>query len=151
MKTLTKTLVTLLAYTLIPLALSAANEQATTPEHDLPEYQVKDMSLPIPVKIVEPRLRSNLFGEQVKMYFTVTDKGQAIAIRTGTRSLYGRELAIALTKVLPKWEFEPARDKNGIAVKVKVCLPVTAVRKDSPAGYAVSLALGKPALVALGK
>ena len=151
MKTLTKTLVTLITFTLVPLALNAADEQKKSPEYQLPSFKVEDMSLPIPTKIVEPRLRSNLFGKEVKMFFTVTEKGQAVHIRSSRNFSNNPELALALTKVIQKWEFEPARDKNGIARKVKVSLPVRVVKKDSPEGIAASLTLAKPTVISLAK
>ncbi|MDA1069112.1 MAG: hypothetical protein O3C43_21715 [Verrucomicrobia bacterium] len=151
MKTITKTLVYLIGLNLVSLTAIAAKEETTSRDYQLPTYKVEDMTLPVPTKVVTPRLRSGLFGEEVKMLFTITDKGHAIHIRSSRPFSDNPTLAGSLSQVIGKWEFEPARDKNGSAMTVKVSLPVKVVRKGDSSGYTASLALGKPTLVAKSK
>ena len=130
MKKLIQSLLCSIALTLLPLAASTEKETSKSPDYQLPAYKVEDMTLPIPTKVVAPRLRPGLVGTEVKMLFTVTDKGQAIHIRSSKPFSDSPVLTGSMSQVLKKWEFEPARDRNGIARSVKVSLPIRIVRKN---------------------
>lgn len=153
MKTLTKKklIVSLIVLTLVPFAVNAANEQSNSPDYQLPTYKVEDMTLPVPTKIVAPRLGFEQLGQEIKMVFTVTAKGRAVKIHSSNSFSDTRNLASTMSAVLKYWEFEPARDENGIPVSVKVALPVKVVKSGERSSQTTGLALAKPSIIALPK
>ena len=143
MKTLTKTLVCVCGLTLIPLALNAANEQASQlKEYQLPEYTVEDLSPPIPTKTVAPRVSHSQIGQEIKMLFGIDENGRAIAPRA-ISSFADPDLRASMSIALSYWKFEPARDINGQAVAVKAALTVKVVKKIKGEKTYVGFDLGK--------
>lgn len=148
MKTLTKSLLTLVGLTLLPLSTNAADTSSTSPDYQLPVYKVEDMTLPVPTKIVSPRISMEQVGSEVEIIFTVTDQGRAIKIHARNNTSRTRDLAAAMSAVIKHWEFEPAKDKNGLPRAVKVALPVRVVRAER-SGQGASLALVTPSILSL--
>ena len=148
MKSLTQSLLFTIGLTILPLATNAAEEKVSSAEYKLPTYTVEDLSLPVPSKIVAPRLRASQFGIEVEMIFTVTEKGKAKNIRSKSRFQDDPELVSALTKVIKKWEFEPARNNNGTAQSVKVSLPIKVLKGEDSSGTVAKLGVAKPTIIA---
>ena len=127
-------------------------------DFELPSYQVEalklDIQLPVPVKSVVPRLRPNLAGTEVVMSFSVDENGKTYAINDNARAFDDRQkqLASAMGLLLRSWRFEPAQDKNGKAVAVRMAMPIKVVLngESSKQGYA-RLKVAKPTLTAVAK
>ena len=129
------------------MPLNAADEKTSSSEYQLSTYKVEDMTIPIATKTVSPRLRRGQIGTEVKMLFVVNEKGRATGIRTSNRFSDSPDLAGAMSQVLRRWEFEPARDKNGFPVAVQVSLPVKVVKSGSKNRQHASLAVAKLSIV----
>ena len=107
-------------------------------------YTFEDLTLPIPIKVVAPRIRSGQVGQEIKMLFTVTEKGQAIHIRSSKPFSDSPTLVGAMSQVLQVWKFEPALDARGKAVTVKVRMPVKVIKRAEESLAVVSLKLDTP-------
>ena len=153
MKSLTQITAISLAIVIASVA-SAAAEKAET-ESNVENYQLEkfnvEVSNPIPSKIVAPRLSKSQIGHEVEMEFTVTAKGYTTDIKTVESFPQAQDLAAAMKRVIKRWKFEPARNQDGIAVDVKMTLPVKVVRTGENAGYYTKIATAKPTVVALNK
>lgn len=115
-------------------ALVAANAGQTEPrEFELPSFEVEasklEVTLPVAVKAAVPRLRANLAGTEITMTFSVASDGTTYAITHNARAFDDREaqLAAAMGLLLRSWRFEPAKDKNGKAIAIRMELPVKAI------------------------
>lgn len=146
MKTLTGTLLFVCGLTLFPLIVSAAK----APTHLLPEYTVQDLTLPIPDKVVAPRVNGQFAGQKVRMQLTVGTDGRATKISQKGISpdQQTNDLAATMQMVLRQWQFKPAMDKQGNAVAVKVILPVEVVKAKGNAKEYATIALAKPIFLA---
>ena len=146
MKNTLKIIILAIALISAPFATFAANNATVKPEHQLPEYKVEDLSLPIPVKVVAPRVSGRLFGHEVRMLFNVSADGRPTNIRQQGISpdQMTNDLVAAMTMVLYRWEFEPALDNNGNAIAVNVIMPVQVVKKGANYTALASLTLDIP-------
>jgi len=124
-----------LALIIVPLALAAAKVKTSKPVYRLPEYKVEDLTFPIPLKVVVPRVGRSLVGHEVSMVFDVAANGRTSNITQASISpeQATNDLAAAMKMVLRKWEFEPAQNEYGIFIAVKVSLPVQVVRSGGNA------------------
>ena len=150
MKIVTKTLLCVCGLALLPLVLSAAKDQKAMPEYKLQEYRHVDLTLPIPEKVVMPRLRGEFVGHTVRMKLTVGADGRVynIAQKPRTFDEVTNSLAVVMKSSLKQWEFEPALDKAGNPIAVKIILPVEVVKAKRNTQTYTALALSKPILIA---
>ena len=132
------------------VAIAEAKENEKPSEYELPLYKVEDLTLPIPSNVVVPRVGMSLVGTEIIVTFRVSETGQPNTIRDDALfNISEKELAIAMRNVLKRWEFEPARNEQGIAVPVKVRLPVEVVRSgEGNAHEYASIVVGTPTIVA---
>jgi len=147
MKTLTKTFLCVIGLSLVPLALSAANEQASTPEVELPEYKI-EASLPQPTHQPIPQIKSGYVGLDLKLKFTVNEKGRPESVRlekslSSYSDIHKMSFASQMRDLVTRWKFEPARDANGQAVAVKVIMPVQVIKKGTTPTAIATLILDK--------
>lgn len=142
--------ITLLSIAIIsaPLASFVANEDMSKSNRiDLPEYTVEEIiSLPQPVHYPVPSVSKRLVGTTVKLRFTVNEKGRPEGVRLEKYlSNYRYESVINFASQLKanvsNWKFEPAQDKNGNAIVVKVIMPVHVVKKGGKTSALASLML----------
>jgi hypothetical protein len=140
--TVKNTLITI-AIIIAPLAAFAAKESTPKSEYQLPEYKVEDLTLPVPVKVVVPRIGGRLLGHEVRMKFEISAEGRAYNIGQQGISPDQRtnDLVAAMKMVLLSWEFEPALNNSGNAVAVKVIMPVQVVKKGNKTTALASLIL----------
>ncbi|MCZ6672684.1 MAG: hypothetical protein O7C75_07070 [Verrucomicrobia bacterium] len=150
MKPLNKSLLYICGFIFFPLALSAAESQASTREHTLPAYEVVDVALPIPVKLVVPRVSGRLGGYQVRMIFNINADGRTTNIHKEVHSPEQEvnDLGETMKMAIRSWHFEPARDKDGNAIAIKLALPVKVVKNGGNAHEYASLAFAKPIFLA---
>ena len=152
MKSLTH--ITTLSFAIIAASFASAAEK-TEADSKLDNYQLEkfnvEVSNPIPSKIISPRLSESQIGHAVDMEFTVTAKGYTTDIKTVEAFPKAQDLAAAMKRVIKHWEFEPARNQDGIAVDVKMILPVKVVRSGENAGHYARIATAKPTVVALNQ
>jgi len=138
--------------------LDAATSNGDLPEFHLPSFDVdvfgKELTLPIPVKVLAPRVHKGLSGTEVTMTFNISESGKVILIDDDA-SPYDNEkfeLACLMYRQLRTWKFEPARDEDGNAVAVKVELPVKVVaRGDVAQTQLASISVKRPVIVAVAK
>ena len=138
--------------------LTGATDNGDIPEFHLPSFDVdvfgKELTLPIPVKVVAPRVHKGLNGTEVTMSFNISETGKVILIDDDA-SPYDNEkfeLACLMYRQLRTWRFEPARDEDGNTVAVKVELPVRVVaRGDVSKTQLASISLKRPVIVAIAK
>ena len=139
-------------------ALTAATDIDHHPEFNFPAFEVEayaqDITLPTPVKIVAPWVGKKLRGTEITMTFHISESGYVSLIEDDA-SRYDNdefELACLMHRKLRQWRFEPALDKDGNAVCVKVKLPVSVLKEGSvPDGQVASLAFKRPVIVAVAQ
>lgn len=130
------------------LGAEEANSDSTTKEHQLPEYTV-ELSFPILTKAIPPRLSKSQIGHKVEMEFTVTDKGNTTNIKSAEAFPVAQDLAAAMKRVIRHWEFEPARNRQGLPIAVRMTLPVRVVRDGENAEQYAAIATVNPTVAAL--
>lgn len=143
---------------LCAVGVTEAKSTGDIPEFHLPSFDVdvlgKDMTLPVPVKVVAPSVHKGLAGTEVTMTFNISESGK-ITFIDDDASYYDNdefELACLMHRKLRTWKFEPARDKQGNAVAVKVNLPVKVVGKDEISGTQLaSISFKQPVIVSVAK
>ena len=139
-----------------------ANVHAADDNHaavfELPSFDVEayklEIKLPVPVTTNVPRLRPNLAGTEVVMTFSVAADGRTYAITDNARAFDDRQnqLAAAMGLLVKKWRFEPALDKDGKAIAVRMALPVRAVLSGEGGNKAYArLKLEQPTITAVAK
>ena len=83
--------------------------------------------IPVPVKIVEPRVGPAQAGQTVEVEFLVDTAGEPQNIHI--LSTTDDDLGLSVRNAVKYWRFAPARP-NGEPVAMKVMLPVVIVDKD---------------------
>lgn len=145
------------------LLLAAHGTTAATGNGDLPEFPLPsrevdaykiDLNLPVPIKVEAPKVHKGLIGTKVTMSFSILKSGKVTV--TGHNAGYydneAYELALIMNRKLRTWRFEPARDKDGNAVSVKVKMPVEVVPfKKTSDDQLANLSLSRPVIVAIAK
>ena len=121
----------------------AATPGLTEKAYQLPKYTVEDLTLPVPSKIVSPRLGGNLVGRKVRMSLNISADGRATGIsQIGiSPDQATNDLAATMKVVLRHWKFDPALNNFGRPVAVKVILPVEVVKKNKKPTLVASLIL----------
>lgn len=148
-----------LAMLIVGTAASAgAGGDKELPEFQLPSYDVKaigtELELPVPVTIVNPIVGRELVGAKVTMTFRISKDGHIGYIRSNASRFDDQQvnLASVMAYYLRAWEFNPAMDKDGNAVAVKLRMPVEVV---SDAGgikeHTASIELGRSTIVAVAQ
>jgi hypothetical protein len=149
--------ITLLCMGLLFIAAQTAEGKSNEdyPEFDLPSYEVEnyrlDITPPVPDKVIVPRFRPSLIGVEVRLTFRIGKDGSVDSISDDV-SYYddgGRYVANAMATTLKSWHFEPALDKSGNPVAVKVALPVIVTKKKGNAHRYASLSLKEPVILAV--
>ena len=141
--TLTKTLITI-ALIAAPLATFAAAKKT---EYQLPTYTVEEIeTLPEPTHYPIPSVKSQFVGLNLKVKFTVNTKGRPESVRlekplSSYSDVEKMTFASRLENAVKAWKFEPAMDKAGNAVAVKVILPVQVIEKGGATTAMASLVL----------
>ena len=109
MKHSSRNLLIAVAIIVVPFVTFADKEGTSKPEYNLPVYKVEDVTLPVPSKIVVPRLGGMHVGSQVRMNFEITTDGIARNIHQEGISFDQRtnDLAATMELILRNWEFEP--------------------------------------------
>jgi outer membrane biosynthesis protein TonB len=118
MKTVSK-LILITGLLAAPLALSAKSLETAYVE----SFRGRS-DMPVPTKVVTPRVASEYAGTSVSLAFIVDESGtpQDIIVPEATPA----ELAKTLTAALSKWKFEPLV-RDGKAIRTKVVLPMLIV------------------------
>jgi len=124
MKTVSK-LILLSSLLAAPLALLAKS-----PEEAYVESYRNRTDMPVPVKVVTPRVDSDYAGTVVKLEFTIDGTGLPKDI-TVLDAVSG-DLAKSLTAAVAGWKFQPLV-RDGKAVTTKVVLPMRIVDELSGA------------------
>jgi len=130
-------------------------------DEDLPElpsmevtsnWNTYNLSKPVLVKTVAPRLDYKLAGTEVLMTFKLGKHGKPYSIRyeASLNEWRKRQLGEAMKLSLKDCKFTPALDEEGEAVAIKLALPVRAVghRKVDTGNYA-SVNMTNPLLLAV--
>lgn len=144
---------------MVLFACSAAyadeNNNNDLPEFQLPSYDVEsfwfDITPPAVKTLEVPRLRSNMNGVKVTMTFNIGKDGKIAKIRDNA-SYYDERanyVATVMARTLKTWHFEPALDKNGDPIAIKVALPVQIVKRKGNAQQYASMNLQKPVILAV--
>lgn len=83
--------------------------------------------IPVPVKVVAPRVDASLIGTKVEVEFLVDARGwpQDVHVLSTTDRFFGASVREAVSK----WKFEPAM-RDGAPVAMKVKLPVLVSDSD---------------------
>jgi hypothetical protein len=149
----------LLSLALLPGLLPATESRV---DHDIPElpgFEVRgfwashNLTPPVALKVVTPTVGDRLVGTNVRMTFILDTDGKAKRIRHDGNMFEPAKtnLGAIMTSVLESWEFEPPRDGEGAAVRVKVALPVMVVAKGEPSNADVyaRLAFKEPVILAV--
>ncbi len=139
-------------------SFTEAKSEDKHPEFNFPAFEVEayglDIATPEPIKIVTPWVGKRLRGTEITMTFHISKSGYVTLIEDDA-SRYDNdefELACILHRKLRQWRFEPARDRNGNAITVKVEMPVKVVPKGSvPASEVACIALKHPVIVAIAQ
>ena len=145
MKTVTKTFLCACSIILLPIAMIARNDRASTPAHELPEFKAV-ATLPEVVRKVAPTVTGLPAGSEIEMRFTIDEHGRPKAIRT-KKSLWAmdhslvRDFASQMMIKLSLWRFNPALDTNKNPVAVKVRMPVRVVEKGESVEVVANLFL----------
>lgn len=150
--TVISTLSLLFALTLNLSAKTQNDLDRTEGNYELPRYAVKDITMPIPTKMVAPKINRQTSGREVEMIFRIGADGRPQCIYSNgndSQKSHFRSLESAMRAVLPYWRFEPALDKDGNAISVKVALPVRIVNKDKEGVSYASIALAKPTILSV--
>ena len=142
---------------LIVLALNvSANVQddsyRTGTDVQLPNYTVSGISIPIPTKVVAPKVNRETHNQEAEMIFRIGVDGRVHQIQSsafGSQQNHFRSLESAMRAVLPYWQFEPALDNNGNPVSVKVALPVRIIKSDKRGVSYSSIALAEPNILSV--
>lgn len=119
--------------------------------HDLPTFQVEEISTPTVSKAVSPRISRRSLGQEAELILRIGTAGRPYDIIKGAFSPQVndfRSLEAAMHRVLPHWRFEPAQDQNGNLIDVKVSLPVRVVKKTKDSKNYAAIALAKPTILA---
>ena len=126
-----------------PLATFAAKKDRSKPEYQLEEYKLEDLTLPVPTKVVVPRVSGRLLGHEVRMSFEIGTDGRAYNIRQQGISPDQRtnDLVATMKIALRYWKFEAALDNHGNAIAVKVIMPVKVVKKGNQTAALASIIL----------
>jgi hypothetical protein len=157
-KTIVRAQCTVMFILIVVLGLSSSLQAAEENTPELPPFEVKphlqllDLTMPTPVKVVVPRLRNNLRGTEVRLTFYVGTDGEAYSINYDGSPFDDRrnQVGEAMRRMVKYWEFEPAMDKQGRAIVVKVALPVRVVAPGTGnAETYASLTLDSPVLLAV--
>lgn len=135
--------------------LADENNNRDLPEFQFPSYDVDSFNLditpPVVKEAVVPRLRTNLSGVKVSVTFHIGKDGFIHTIRDDASYYDDRAnyVAIVMAQTLRSWKFEPALDKDGNPVAIKVRLPVEIVKRSGNAHEYASLGLKKPVILAV--
>lgn len=137
---------------------TAADDNDNLPEFYLPSLDVDaismDIQLPKPVKVTAPAVHRGLNGTELTMTFYISKSGKVTLIDDDASPYNNEEfeLACLMHRKLRTWQFEPARDRDGNAISVKVELPVEVVAKGSvPSVQLASISVKRPVIVAVSK
>ncbi len=103
-----------------PLALLAKS-----PEKAYVESYRGRTDIPAPISVITPVVEPKFAGQQVALEFVVDVTGKPTAIKAAAPGS-DAELVSVVTSAVSQWKFSPAK-VNGIAVPMKVVLPVTIV------------------------
>lgn len=147
----------LISITLLACSAVLADEsnKRDLPEFQLPSYDVDSFNLditpPVVKEAVVPRLRTNLSGVKVTVTFHIGKDGFIHTIRDNASYYDDRAnyVATVMAQTLRSWNFEPALDKDGNPVAIKVRLPVEIVKRSGNAHEYASLGLKKPVILAV--
>ena len=157
-KTIVRAWCTAILSIIVTLGLTSSLQAAEDDTPELPPLEVKphlqmlDLTMPAPLKVVVPRLRNNLRGTEVRLTFYVGTDGEAYSINHDSSPFDDRKNQVgeAMRRIVKYWEFEPAMDKQGNAIAVKVALPVRVVAPGTGnADKYASLSLDSPVLLAV--
>ena len=138
------------------LALTALGAKSDQEIHDLPPYNVEsfgtDLKAPIPVYVARPQLSKGMVGMEILLTFKISKHGYVHSIYHNASPSDQEEMSLVSTMrdCLRYWRFNPAVDKEGNAVAVKVNLPIKVVKRGDLAteGFA-GITLDDPVLVAV--
>jgi periplasmic protein TonB len=116
MKVVNKLAVLISLGALLPLAVSAKMSEPFKPDGS-----ANALKAPVPLAVVTPMISPNYAGTQVRLAFTVDEKGTPIefSVVSSPDAAVGKVVVDAVKK----WRFKPA-ELNGTPVARKVLLPV---------------------------
>ena len=143
---------TLLSIVIIaaPLASFAAEEESSKKAYNLPTYTIEDIaSLPEPTKNPIPTVKAKYVGLNLKVKFTVSASGRPENVRLEKPLISYSDVdkmtfASQMQNRVKKWKFEPAIDKAGNPIAVKVIMPVQVIKKGANYSAVASLVLDTP-------
>ena len=124
---------------------------STEQRHDLPTFQIEEISMPTISKAVSPRIGRKSLGQEAELVFRIGTDGRPYDLIKGAFSPQAndlRSLEAAMLRVLPNWRFEPAKDQNGNPIDVKVSLPVRVAKQSKDSKTFAALALAQPTIIA---
>ena len=107
-----------------------------------------EITLPTVQHAVAPILTKDLAGKEILMQFKVHSSGRVYGIKAIDDQPATANLARSLKRVLPHWQFEPARDGEGKPIIVEVILPIKVTGED---GGRQTLAMFSPAILEQAK
>ena len=93
----------------------------------------KDSSIPVPISVVSPQIQNAAAGESLEVAFTVNAAGKPSGIYVLSNK--DTELSEAVVSAVSQWQFKPAQ-KDGVAVPMKVVLPVRVVAAEGSSRFA---------------
>ena len=125
-----------------PPAEGKSNEDH--PEFELPSFEVDsiDMGLTLPTftNAEMPNVTKSMVGTEVTMTFQISKLGYVNYIRSNASRFSEEEASLAsvMSNYLRTWRFNPALDKDGNAVGIRVKLPVKVIsgKRGSVSEYA---------------
>jgi TonB family protein len=94
-----------------------------------------DSSIPVPISVVSPQIRNVAAGQTLEVEFTVSAAGKPSGINV--LSSKDSQLSEAVVSAVTQWQFKPAQ-KDGIAVPMKVILPVHVVASEYSNRYVLN-------------
>ena len=152
-----KSVITLIAlFAICGLALPALEAKSDQESPELPTYKLEafgtHLKAPIPVHVVNPQLNKEMVGLEIRMSFKISKNGNPHSIRHNAwpSDQEATRLGSIMQDCLRNWKFNPAVDKEGKAVAVKVNLPIRVVGNgDTTAESYARIILDEPVLVAV--
>ena len=118
--------------------------------YDLPQYTIGDITLPIPVEMNEPRVSYRDIGETAYFEFTVRTDGTTTGIKNKANAFLTSDFAASIHNAIQGWKFEPAVDKAGNTIEVKVGIKVKAVAKANESKESAGIAFNPINLINAG-
>ena len=145
-----------LVLTLGAVGNSEARSDEMLPEFNLPAFDVEafgiDIVSPTPVRLAAPAVGNRLTNTEITMTFHISKSGWVTMVDDDASPYDNKEfeLSCLMHRALRKWRFEPARDKDGNAICVKVKMPVKVVPQETVSSNRLAyLNLNRPVIVAV--